>query len=199
MSGLRLWLVALGLAVLAACSSLPQSESARPEFVGAQPTPAQPFQRQGRFAVHAQSHGEPPQAVQGGFSWRDDGEQLQLELRNPLGQTMAQLRVGAEGAWLFQEGQPQRFAPSADSLAQEIFQQPVPVEGLRDWLRGQLGPAANDIRLDDDGRASEARDRGWRLELSRYDQQGPGRLLLVFQQGSQRITVRLVIDGAPET
>ncbi|HLS17455.1 MAG TPA: lipoprotein insertase outer membrane protein LolB [Paenalcaligenes sp.] len=202
---LRLLFGGLLLAVLAACAGIPSDRSGTAQDQKAAalaeipPISAeQPFHRQGRFAVHAERMNDKPEAIQGGFSWYDNGDQLVLELRNPLGHVMAQLQVDERGAWLQEPRAGMRFGESADALAQEIFDQPIPVEGLRYWLRGAPSPQASDIGPDDQGRLEQARDQGWRITLNEYDAQGPKRLLLVFHQGGQRITVRIVIDADPQ-
>lgn len=202
---LRLLLGGLLLSLLAACASLPgdktdpeQAQSAAQLARVSMPSVEQPFHRQGRFAVHAERMNDSPEAVQGGFNWYDNGQQLVLELRHPLGHVMAQLHVDERGAWLQEPRAGTRFGDSANALAQEVFNQPIPVEGLRYWLLGTVGPQANDIRADELGRLEHARDQGWRITLQEYDAQGPKRLLLVFQQGGQRITVRVVVDAVPE-
>lgn len=196
MSGQR-WAVVLFCLLLTACAGGPQQAERGLQSPTAvtvqQPTPAQPFERQGRFAVHAEAHDQNPDAVQGAFQWYDDGTQLVLELRNPLGQVMGKLQVSEQGAWLQDNRAGMRFAQSADELAQEIFAQPIPVEGLRDWLRGAVSGQAQGLSYAGN-QLVQARDQGWRLSLSDYDAHGPTRLLLVFQQGTQRITVRIVID-----
>lgn len=202
---LRLFLGGLLLSLLAACASMPDGKTdSRRAQSAAQlakvqtPSVEQPFHRQGRFAVHAERMNDKSEAVQGGFNWYDNGQQLVLELRNPLGHVMAQLQVDERGAWLQEPRAGMRYGDSADALAQEIFNQPIPVEGLRYWLRGAVGSQASDIRADDQGRLEQARDQGWRITLEEYDAQGPKRLFLVFHQGGQRITVRVVVDADPE-
>lgn len=196
---LRVWFSIGIVSLLAACAGLPGG-TADTAGLGAQ-TPqrqtAQPLHRQGRFAVHAERMHDKSEAVQGGFSWYDDGTQLVLELRNPLGQVMAQLQVNEQGAWLQEPRAGMRYSPSANALAEEIFNHPIPVEGLRTWLRGQVSADARERRFNAHQKITQAYDQGWRIELSDYDDLGPKRLLLVFHQGAQRITVRIVIDALP--
>src|SRR5690625_3842154 len=202
---LRLLFGGLLLAVLAACAGIPSDRSGTAQDQKAAalaeipPISAeQPFHRQGRFAVHAEQMNDKPEAVQGGFSWYDNGKPLVLELRNPLGHVMAQLQVDERGAWLQEPRAGMRYGESANALAEEIFNQPIPVEGLRYWLRGYTGAGASDIRYNSQDQLEQARDQGWRIELSEYDAQGPKRLCLVFHQGGRRITVRVIVDADPE-
>jgi len=182
---------------IAACASSLEQAADQIQFVQTPISPSQPFKREGRFAVHAEQFDQSMQAVQGRFSWYDDGQQLVLELRNPLGHVMAQLQVNEQGAWLQEPRAGMRYAQDADALAEEIFEQPIPVQGLRFWLRGLASHQVKKPRYESARQLVSANDQGWRLNLSNYDALGPQRLLLVFQQGGQRVTVRIVIDGEP--
>src|SRR5690606_16171325 len=53
------------------------------------------FERSGRFAVNVTDAAAAPEAVQGGFAWRDTGRVLMLDLVNPLGSTLARIQVDA--------------------------------------------------------------------------------------------------------
>jgi len=75
----------LPLLVLAACASVQKIPSDAPDT----------FARTGRFSLTVQAPDAPTQATQGGFAWADDGKTLRVNLSNPLGTVLAQLRVEA--------------------------------------------------------------------------------------------------------
>src|SRR5690625_7177625 len=94
---LRLFLGGLLLSLLAACASMPdgKTDSTRAQSAAQlakvpSPSAEQPFHRQGRFAVHAERMNDQPEAVQGGFNWYDNGQQLVVELRYPWGHGQSQ-------------------------------------------------------------------------------------------------------------
>lgn len=81
--GARLGLV-LSLSVIAACTSLPKSQGVAGDT----------FARAGRFAITATEVDGRQQAVQGGFSWQDNGRDYVLDLTSPLGRQKPGCRAG---------------------------------------------------------------------------------------------------------
>ena len=107
------------------------------------------FQRTGRFAVTVKTFSGTQDAVQGGFAWQDTGSVLTLDLANPLGSTLARVTVRDGGAMLTHSNGAQEYAENADGLVEKVLGSPVPVSGLRDWLRGQTGTApVQDVQHD---------------------------------------------------
>jgi len=174
------------LAALAACASLPQPEAVGP---GA-------FSRTGRFAITVTAADGALQAVQGGFTWRDDGSRYLLDLTNPLGAIEARVEGQPGAATLTRANGSRVQAADPDALAEDALGSPVPVGGLRDWLRGRLAeaPAAERLQRDEQGRPTGFAQGGWQARLSRYDALGPQLLMLERQEADRRIVVRLVVN-----
>ena len=154
------------------------------------------FERSGRFAVNVTEAGKAPEAVQGGFSWRDTGEDLRLDLVNPLGTTLARVRVSESGAILERSDGTTETAPTADALVAQVMGVALPVANLRDWLQGRPGTSGASIERDAEGRPTSFTEGGWQLRLSRYDAQGPGLLRADRRDGGRQISVRLAIDNS---
>lgn len=153
------------------------------------------FERTGRFAVNVTEAGSKPEAVQGGFAWRDTGAALRLDLVNPLGSTLARIGVDASGARLEHSDGSTETAADADALIDKVVGTPLPVANLRDWLQGRPGKDAVDsLQSDDQGRPVSFSQEGWQLRLSRYDALGPGLLRLDRRDGARHISVRLAVD-----
>lgn len=183
---LRWALMALLAALLAACSTPKPIEGAG----------ADAFSRVGRFALTVNEAGGQQNAVQGGFSWSDDGRRYVLDLTNPLGSTEARVE-GRPGAATLTKADGTRYvADNPDGLAAEVLGSSVPVSGLRDWLRGKLAaqPQASDVTSDELGRPVAFEQGGWRARLSRYDALGPQLLVLERQEPGRRIMLRLVVN-----
>lgn len=148
------------------------------------------FERTGRFSLVAESSGQQPEAVQGGFAWRDDGRSLRFDLSNPVGSVLARVQVESGYAVLVRSNGEREQAENPDALAASVLGAAVPVSGLRDWLQGrsalQSSPAQSQPAL--------LQENGWRIELSRYDEQGPRLLRLSRQDGARRVQMRIVID-----
>lgn len=187
MAGLRWALLALLAATLAACSTTPKP------IEGAS---ADAFSRIGRFAITVNEEGGKQNAVQGGFSWSDDGRRYVLDLTNPLGSTEARVEGRPGAASLTKADGTRLEANNPDALAEEALGSSMPVSGLRDWLRGKLpaDPQASEVTRDDLGRPTAFEQGGWRANLSRYDNLGPQMLVLQRQEPGRRIMVRLVVN-----
>lgn len=157
------------------------------------------FQRTGRFAVTVKSFSGTQDAVQGGFAWQDTGSALTLDLANPLGSTLARITVRDGMATLTHSDGTKEYARDADGLAEKALGSPVPVSGLRDWLRGEMGTAPVEAveKEDATGQLSHFIQDGWRVRLSRYDALGPTVLQMNRRDAQRDISVRLAVS--PQT
>lgn len=95
------------------------------------------FERTGRFAVNVTDAGTAPEAVQGGFAWRDTGRVLRIDLVNPVGSTLARIMVEPSGAVLEHADGSIETAADADALLAKVMGTALPVANLRDWLQGR--------------------------------------------------------------
>lgn len=183
---LLLWVTALCLLV-AGCVT-----PARIEGTGA----ASEFSRVGRFALTVNQDDGKQQALQGGFSWLDDGRRFVLDLTNPLGSTQARVQGRPGNATLEKSDGTLLYAADPDALAEEALGSRIPVAGLRDWLRGRLPqrPPATDVERDAEQHLAAFLQGGWQARLSRYDSLGPQVLMLERQEPGRRIVLRLVIN-----
>lgn len=153
------------------------------------------FSRNGRFAVNVSGGAKGPHAVQGGFSWLDEGGELRLDLANPLGSTLARIEVTPAGATLRRADGSREAAQNADALAAQVLGSPIPVEGLRDWLRGRTDGKARDLNTNASGQPESFVENGWEVRLTRYDAVGPRLLVMHRDDADARISVRLAVDG----
>lgn len=186
LSALRGVVVLSMLVVVAACTA--------PKIIPSAADSA--FQRTGRFAVSISGFDGTRDAVQGGFSWLDTGQTLTLDLANPLGSTLARVTLNDGLATLTHSNGAKEYASDAEGLVEKILGSPVPVTGLRDWLRGRTGtrPVENLHKDRVTGEPIEFMQDGWRVKLSRYDVLGPT-LLQLNRRGTQGdVSVRLAIS-----
>lgn len=154
------------------------------------------FQRTGRFAVTISRFDGTQDAVQGGFSWLDTGRTLTLDLANPMGSTLARVTLSDGLATLTHSNGAKEYARDAEGLVEKILGSPVPVTGLRDWLRGRTGarPVENLHQDPATGQPIEFMQDGWRVKLSRYDALGPTLLQLNRRDAQGDVRVRLAIS-----
>lgn len=159
------------------------------------------FQRTGRFAVTVKTFSGAQDAVQGGFAWQDTGSVLTLDLANPLGSTLARVTVRDGVAMLTHSNGAQEYAQDADGLVEKVLGSPVPVSGLRDWLRGRTATdSAHQVQTDGTtGQLAGFVQDGWRVRLSRYDALGPTVLQLNRRDAQRDISVRLAISAQADS
>ncbi|MBR8653241.1 outer membrane lipoprotein LolB [Achromobacter sp. Marseille-Q0513] len=172
---------------LAACTTTPKPiEGIGPDA----------FSRIGRFAITVNEESGKQNAVQGGFSWSDDGRRYVLDLTNPLGSTEARVEGLPGSASLTKADGTRLVADNPDALAEDALGSSMPVSGLRDWLRGKLPaePEPGELSRDELGRPAGFEQGGWRVRLSRYDTKGPMLLVMERQEPGRRILVRLVVN-----
>lgn len=184
---LRLVVAVMVTVILTACAVAPKPT---------EPNPAneEVFSRSGRFALSISAADGTKDAVQGGFQWEESPQQLQLDLNNPMGTVLARVLVTPQGAALQYPNGEVEYAKSPDALVEQLLGYMIPVEGMRDWLRGQTGSALTTDLQQADGRPSYFQQNNWRVNLKRYDDQGPRLLQMYRNQAQQNISVRIVID-----
>lgn len=154
----------------------------------------QTFNRSGRFALSVDGSDGKKDAVQGGFQWVENSQQLQLDLNNPMGTVLARVIVTEQGATLQYPNGEMNYADSPDQLVEQLLGYMIPVEGMRSWLRGQTGSRPVTELQQTEGQPSYFQQDDWRVTLKRYDQQGPQLLQMHRTQAQQAISVRVVID-----
>lgn len=191
------WLVRWRAGLLACLACLLLAACATPQKIAGSGAGAQAFDRVGRFAVSVEHRDGKRDAVQGGFAWHDAGRELLLDLANPLGSTLARVQVLPGVAILTRSNGDTETASSPDGLVDQVLGSPIPVGGLRDWLRGQTGAApVSSLQKNAAGQITQFQQAGWQIALSRYDSAGPRLLQLNRSEASRDISVRLVIDGS---
>src|SRR3546814_673890 len=172
--------------LLAACAA--------PQKIGGNASEAA-FERAGRFAVTVNYFGGKHEAVQGGFAWHDTGNALTLDLTNPLGNTLARVSVLPGLATLTRSNGEREQAAHPDALVEQVLGSPMPVAGLRDWLQGRVDDAGvSGLQKNDQGQIDSFSQGGWRVQLSRYDAQGPALLRMNRNDPDRTSCGRLVID-----
>ena len=192
----RLTAICLVAATLAACSTVPSRQPASQTA-----TADGAFERAGRFAltVYDRSAERNRDSVQGGFTWLDTGSMLTLDLTNPLGSTLARVVVAENQAVLTRSNGERTVASDPDALVAEVLGSPIPVSGMRNWLKGQRnGQSGAQGRQHTAGQAGTAQafdEAGWRVNMSDFDSKGPTRLNFERTMAGDRITVRVVTES----
>lgn len=113
---------------LGACTTLPQGPLTERSYQMAKVI-------SGRLSVRYQQAGQ-AQSLQGKFLWQQQGEQTDITLYSPLGQTIATIAITPELAVMTQSDGEKKQAPDVSKLTQAVLGWPLPVDGLRYWLQG---------------------------------------------------------------
>ncbi len=176
----------LMLLLLAACSTLPP---------GALDRTAQSRTIEGRLSVHYRDlETSKDESLSGRFVWTASGDDVELSLLDPLGQTVALIRSGPQNASItFRDGRKVEGATPED-LTRRTLGWTVPLQGLRYWLDGQADPSTAVSTLDD-GRLRQDR---WTIRLVPADGApagaAPRRIDLAYPGPPVEIDLRLVVD-----
>ncbi|WP_322088945.1 lipoprotein insertase outer membrane protein LolB [Burkholderia sp. BCC1999] len=190
-------LAAAGAALaLAGCASTPPSASA--PTTGAVLQTAATHAYHGRFAVQYDDRLGKQQHVYGNFDWQEHGDDVSLELRSPLGQTLAIVKSTPQAASLELPNRPTQYAPDVGDLMQKTLGFELPLAGLRYWLLPTAAPAtqAETVRDPADGtRVKQIRQDGWTIDYLAYaDAPATGVKRVNLVRATPPLDIKLVLD-----
>jgi outer membrane biogenesis lipoprotein LolB/uncharacterized protein HemY len=153
----------------------------------------------GRFAVKVTGLTEGKnQGGSGGFTLTQDALTDVLEIRNPVGGSIAKITIKPGEAILERDGQ-LTTAIDADTLIQNTLGLPLPARGLSDWLRGQTRPGSNaSVERNANGQVSKITQDGWTLNYNWNDAQRLEKLTMNRSSNVGSIDIRLVFDTPNE-
>jgi len=127
------------------------------------------------------------ESASGRFELFKDASRLTVDLISPFGQTIARAEHVAGRPARLQTADNRVFTgASLDEVFQRAIGIRVPAEKLPDWLSNRFDEV---LQQSADVRNVKARDAGWDIDRS------DGRWDLVWQEGTQRIEVRLLLDA----
>ncbi|WP_321864251.1 lipoprotein insertase outer membrane protein LolB [Burkholderia cenocepacia] len=189
-------LAAAGAALaLAGCASTPPSAHAP---TGAALQTAATHAYHGRFAVRYDDRLGNPQNVYGNFDWQEHGDDVSLELRSPLGQTLAVVKSTPRAASLELPNRPTQYAPDVGDLMQKTLGFELPLAGLRYWLLPTAAPAtpAETVRDPADAtRIKQLRQDGWTIDYLAYaDAPATGVKRVNLVRATPPLDIKLVLD-----
>jgi outer membrane biogenesis lipoprotein LolB/tetratricopeptide (TPR) repeat protein len=153
----------------------------------------------GRFAVKVVGITETQnQGGSGGFTLTQDDLKDTLEIRNPMGGSIAKITITPGEATLERDGQ-MVTAIDADSLIQNTLGLPLPARGLSSWLRGEVRPGSEaSIERNAKGQVSKISQDGWDLVYTWGNQNRLAKLSMTRSSNIGSIDIRLVFDNPNE-
>jgi outer membrane biogenesis lipoprotein LolB/Flp pilus assembly protein TadD len=153
----------------------------------------------GRFAVKVSGITKAQnQGGSGGFSLIQDELKDTLEIRNPMGGSIAKITITPGEAILERDGQV-ITAIDADNLIQNTLGLPLPARGLSSWLRGEVRPGSEaSIERNTKGQVSKISQDGWDLVYSWGKHDRLDKLSMSRNSNIGSIDIRLVFDTPNE-
>ena len=152
----------------------------------------------GRFAVQYSDPLGNPRNVYGNFDWQEHGGDVSLELRSPLGQTLAVVRSSPHEASLELPNRQPQFAEDVGELMQNTLGFELPLDGLRYWLQPTPAPStpATTVRDPDDAtRIKQIRQDGWTIDYVSYaDAPATGVKRVNLARSTPPLDIKLVLD-----
>jgi hypothetical protein len=150
----------------------------------------------GRFAVKvigltdAQNQGG-----SGGFTLTQEQLKDVLEIRNPIGGSIAKITIMPGEATLERDGQVVT-AIDADTLVQNTLGLPLPARGLSNWLRGDVRPGSvASVDRISQGQVSKINQDGWGLIYTWSNKNRLEKLTMTRSSNIGSIDIRLVFDN----
>lgn len=128
--------------------------------------------------------------------WEARGDLHSIGFMSPLGQRVAELEFGDNGATLRLPKEEPRHAGSAEMLLDEALGWTPPVRSLVYWVRGLPRPEGSRGREMDDehGRLVLLEQDGWLVEFGRWEQTSGLELPRRLTLSHPRLQVRLIVD-----
>lgn len=195
--GAALGFAAAAVVALAGCASVkPQgpSTSNAATSVTAQTTRSY----QGRFSVQYNDKYGTQRNVYGNFAWQETGDTVTIQLRNPLGQTLAIVTSSPSSATLELPNRQPFTADNVSTLMQNTLGFALPVEGLRYWLQPSPAPtsrAKTENDPDQPSRLKQITQDGWTIDYLAYaDAPATGVKRLNLSRTEPPLEIKLVLD-----
>lgn len=180
------------LAVLATSLLLGACATLAPEGV-MPPRPArtviEAFSLDGRLSV---TRGE--ERAHAAVAWSHDPGGDRIDVFSPLGQQLARLTGTAAGARLETSDRRVLESDSLEALSEEVFGARLPLQGLPAWVVGRPAGHSASVQRDEQARARQLREDGWRIDYLDYESPAPDALPSLMELQRDGIRVRLKID-----
>ncbi|SDV48214.1 lipoprotein insertase outer membrane protein LolB [Chitinasiproducens palmae] len=163
-------LLLIATLALGACATVPPGAQNETDAGRATRTVPPTASYQGRFSLGYVDQTQSERHVYGNFAWRETGDAVRVELRNPFGSTLAVIDSDEAGATLTLPNREPQRAADVEGLMQRALGFALPVSGLRYWLAAQPAPgtAPSGVRRDAQGRLSHLDQDGWSIDYLGY-------------------------------
>ncbi|MFM0626444.1 lipoprotein insertase outer membrane protein LolB [Paraburkholderia xenovorans] len=195
--GAALGFAAAAVVVLAGCASIkPQGPSTSNAATSVTAQTSRAYQ--GRFAVQYNDQNGQQRNAYGNFTWQETGDTVTLQLRNPLGQTLAVVTSSPASATLELPNRQPLTADNVSTLMQNALGFALPVEGLRYWLQPSPAPtsrAKTEKDPEQPSRLKQITQDGWTIDYLAYaDAPATGVKRINLTRSDPPLDIKLVLD-----
>ena len=192
-----LGLAAAAIVALSGCASVkPQGPSTSNAATAVTAQTSRAYH--GRFAVQYVDQNGQQRNAYGNFDWQERGDTVTLQLRNPLGQTMAIVTSSPSAATLELPNRQPLTADNVSTLMQNALGFALPVEGLRYWLQPSVAPTSKATTEKDpqqETRLKEIQQDGWTIDYIAYaDAPAAGVKRVNLARTEPPLDIKLVLD-----
>ncbi|ALL63152.1 Outer membrane lipoprotein LolB precursor [Paraburkholderia caribensis MBA4] len=192
-----LGLAAAAIVALSGCASVkPQGPSTSNAATAVTAQTSRAYH--GRFAVQYVDQNGQQRNAYGNFDWQERGDTVTLQLRNPLGQTMAIVTSSPSAATLELPNRQPLTADNVSTLMQNALGFALPVEGLRYWLQPSVAPTSKATTERDpqqETRLKEIQQDGWTIDYIAYaDAPAAGVKRVNLARTEPPLDIKLVLD-----
>jgi outer membrane lipoprotein LolB len=192
-----LGLAAAAIVALSGCASVkPQGPSTSNAATAVTAQTSRAYH--GRFAVQYVDQNGQQRNAYGNFDWQERDDTVTLQLRNPLGQTMAIVTSSPSAATLELPNRQPLTADNVSTLMQNALGFALPVEGLRYWLQPSVAPTSKAKTEKDpqqDTRLKEIQQDGWTIDYIAYaDAPATGVKRVNLARTEPPLDIKLVLD-----
>jgi outer membrane lipoprotein LolB len=196
-AGLASTFAAAVVVALAGCASVkPQGPSMSNAATSVTAQTSRSYQ--GRFAVQYDDQNGQQRNAYGNFFWQETGDTVTLQLRNPLGQTLAIVTSSPASATLELPNRQPLTADNVSTLMQNALGFALPVEGLRYWLQPSPAPtsrAKTEKDPEQPSRLKQITQDGWTIDYLAYaDAPATGVKRLNLSRAEPPLDIKLVLD-----
>lgn len=189
--------VAAAVVVLAGCASVkPQGPSTTNAATAVTAQTSRAYH--GRFAIQYNDQNGQQRNAYGNFAWQETGDTVSLQLRNPLGQTLAVVTSSPASATLELPNRQPLTADNVSTLMQNALGFALPVEGLRYWLQPSPAPTSRAKTVQDPeqpSRLKQITQDGWTIDYVAYaDAPATGVKRVNLSRSEPPLAIKLVLD-----
>jgi outer membrane lipoprotein LolB len=145
----------------------------------------------GRVAIR---HGD--EGWQSGLNWRQDGDYFEIQVLDPLGRKVADIRGDSRGVHLTTSRGGNAQAADPESLMRQVLGWSLPLSGMRYWVLGVPDPGSgeNSLQLDQAGRLVHLAQGGWDVSYRRYSPVSPLDMPARMTFSNRDLDIKLIVS-----